>query len=173
MTGDTQRMNELRNAAPVRPRRQTSRVILAVVPIGLWSVSLVFDVASRVMGAPAFFTQASMPLIGLGVFVALVAAMTGVVDLLATRPGTRVFRASLAHLAVSLVVIGAYIGNFCWRDAILFESVPVPIGPLVLSAVSLTVLVVATSVCGLPASGTVVGSSRRAARRPVVRRLPR
>jgi uncharacterized membrane protein len=173
VTGDTQRVNELLSAAPVGARRQPSRVIMAIVPIGLWSVSLVVNVASRVQGAPGIFAEISMPLLGLGVFAALVAAMVGFVDLLAIPPGTPVFTASLVHMVVNLAVIGSYIYNFCWRDAIFFETVPVPVGPLVLSAVSLTVLVVVTSLCSRPPSGTIVRSNRREVRRPEVRRLPR
>jgi uncharacterized membrane protein len=153
-------------------------MLLTAAPILLWSVSLVFDVASRVDGAPSVLPAIALPLIGAGVFVGLAAAMVGFVDLLTVQPGSRPFRSSLVHLAVDLVVVGAYIGNFCWRDAILYETVAVPMGPLVLSAISLALLAVAGSLYGragvaLPVGSLGFSSGRRSARRPEARRLPR
>lgn len=174
MTGDTQRVHELMSAAPVRPRRHPGRVILTVAPIGLWTISLVLDVASRAAGARSIFAELSMPLIGIGVFAALAAAMLGLVDLLAIPPESRAFRIGLARLAVNVAVIVAYMTNFCWRDAILFESVPVPMGPLVLSAASLAALVLVASLDARPGPDRVViRSSPRAARRLRARRPPR
>lgn len=153
-------------------------MLLTAAPVLLWSVSLVLDVASRIDGAPNVLPAIATPLIGVGVFVGLAAAMVGFVDLLTVRPGSRPFRSNLVHLGVDMVVLGAYIGNFCWRDATLLETVAVPMGPLVLSAVSLALLAVAGSLYGragvaLPVGSRGLRSSRRAARRPEARRLPR
>ena len=48
--------------------------ILVTVPIGAWLCSLVFDIASQMVDEPAFLTQASEWLIGIGVLGAAAAA---------------------------------------------------------------------------------------------------
>src|SRR2546421_12202451 len=62
---------------------------LVAVPIGAWIASLVFDVASRLVGDPGFLVQGSRWLIGLGVLGAVAAALVGFLDLFAIPTGTR------------------------------------------------------------------------------------
>lgn len=116
--------------------------ILVTVPIGAWVSGLVFDVASRVVDAPAFLVQGSVWLIAIGVLGALLAAMVGFLDLLAIPAGTPAFRTGLVHMSLNLAVTGAYAGNFLWRQASYGEPGPVGVGQLVLAAVSLGVLAV-------------------------------
>lgn len=113
--------------------------ILVTVPIGAWVSSLVFDIASYVVGTPRPLAQGALWLIAIGVLGALAAAMLGFLDLFAIPPGSRAFRTALLHMSLNLVVTGAYVGNFFWRQAGA-RTGPVDIGPLVLSAVSLAVL---------------------------------
>lgn len=129
-------------AALAGPYGHPFHPILVTVPIGAWVASLVFDIASRIIGTPAFLTQGSTWLIAIGVIGALLAAMIGFLDLLAIPTGTRAFRTGLIHMSLNLIVTGAYIGNFFWRHVVYGHSGPVAIGPLVLSAVSLAVLAV-------------------------------
>jgi uncharacterized membrane protein len=110
---------------------------LVPVPIGAWVASFVFDVASRVVDDPAFLTQGSRWLIGLGVLGALAAATIGALDLFAIPTGTRAFRTALLHTALNLAVVAAYTVNFLLRGT---STPQVGWGPLVLSAVSLLVL---------------------------------
>ncbi len=58
--------------------------ILVTLPIGAWTCSLIFDVASKVRdgGAPSL-VDAAYWLIGIGVVGAVVAAVFGLLDLLA------------------------------------------------------------------------------------------
>src|SRR4051794_39328641 len=62
--------------------------VLVTVPIGAWVASLVFDIASRVnsKGAPSL-VDASYWLIGIGILGALLAAVFGLLDLLAVPRG--------------------------------------------------------------------------------------
>jgi uncharacterized membrane protein len=112
------------------------------VPIGAWVSGLVFDIGSRFVGTPAFLAQGAVWLIAIGVVGAAGAAMVGFLDLLAIPTGTRAFRIGLVHMSLNLVVTGAYVGNFFWRQATYGAQEPVGAGPLVLSAVSLAALAV-------------------------------
>lgn len=116
--------------------------ILVTVPIGAWVAGLVFDIASRIVDRPGFLAQGSVWLIAIGVLGALAAAMVGFLDLLAIPSGTRAFRTGLVHMGLNLAVTAAYAGNFVWRQATYGAPVPVAVGPLVLSAVSLAALAV-------------------------------
>ncbi|MCE0767413.1 DUF2231 domain-containing protein [Pseudonocardia kujensis] len=114
--------------------------ILVTVPIGAWVASLVFDIGSYVVAAPVGLEQGSRWLIAIGVVGALAAAMIGFLDLMAIPGGTRAFRTGLVHMGLNLGVTGAYVGNFFWRGALAGPFVPVGIGPLTLSAISLVAL---------------------------------
>jgi uncharacterized membrane protein len=116
--------------------------ILVTVPIGAWVTSFVFDIASRVVDAPAFLSRGAAWLIAVGLIGALLAALLGLLDFLQIPPGTPAFRVGLTHLGLNLAVVAAYIGNFFWRYADYGTVGSVRIGQLVLSAVSLAVLVV-------------------------------
>jgi uncharacterized membrane protein len=116
--------------------------ILVTVPIGAWVAGLVFDIASHVVGRPAFLAQGSQWLIAIGVIGALGAATIGFLDLLAIPTGTPAFRTGLVHMALNLAVTGAYIANFLWRQGSYDHPAAVGVGPLVLSVVSVAVLTV-------------------------------
>lgn len=138
-------MDEPRNAkAPVTmlagPYGHPFHPILVTVPIGAWTASLVFDVASRIVGKPGFLTEASEWLIGIGVLGALAAATVGFLDLLAVPTGTRAMRTALVHMSLNLAVTVAYAVNFAWRHGSYTGQGRVAVGPLVLSALSIAVL---------------------------------
>src|SRR5436190_4660928 len=111
---------------------------LVAVPIGAWIASLVFDVASRLVGDPGFLVQGSRWLIGLGVLGAVAAALVGFLDLFAIPTGTRAFRLALVHMSINLTVTVAYAVDFVIRGG--HHTGPVGWGPLVLSAVALAAL---------------------------------
>ncbi|NKZ07353.1 DUF2231 domain-containing protein [Actinomadura latina] len=112
--------------------------ILVTVPIGAWVASLVFDIASHLVGDPGFLAKGSLWLIGLGVAGALAAAATGFLDLLAVPPGTRAFRTALVHMSLNLAVTLAYAAAFGWR----FQDVTGPVAParIALSVAALAAL---------------------------------
>jgi uncharacterized membrane protein len=115
--------------------------LLVTVPIGAWTCSLVFDVASHLAGDPGFLAKGSLWLIGIGVAGALAAASAGFLDLLAIAPGTPAFRSAVVHMSLNLAVTLAYVGGFGWRmggD----RTGAVGAGPLALSAASFAVLAV-------------------------------
>jgi len=116
--------------------------MLVTVPIGAWVSVLVFDVASHVVAAPGFLTQASEWLIAVGVLGALAAALVGFLDLFAIPPGTTAFRTGLLHMSLNLLVTGAFVGNFLWRRSSYTAGHAVTIGQLALTAACLALLAV-------------------------------
>jgi uncharacterized membrane protein len=114
--------------------------MLVTVPIGAWVASLVFDVASHLVGTPGFLAQGSVWLIAIGVVGALAAAVAGFLDLFAIPTGTRAFRTGLVHMSLNLAVTAAYLVNFFWRLSSRGSPSSVTTGPLVLSVVSLAAL---------------------------------
>lgn len=137
------------SAALAGPYGHPFHPILVTVPIGAWVASLVFDVGSRFVADPAFLTEGSVWLIGLGVVGAVAAAMVGFLDLLAIPTGTRAFRTGLVHMGLNLAVTVAYVGNFLWRRAAQNPPGPVPVGPLTLSVISLLALAAAGYLGGM------------------------
>lgn len=142
MPGDVQQAKQPVSAALAGPYGHPFHPILVTIPIGAWVASLVFDIASCFIRDPGALALGSVWLIGIGVIGALLAAMVGFLDLLAIPTGTRAFRTGLLHMTLNLIVTCMYIGNFFWRNGSYGSPNPVPVGPIVLSAVSLAVLTV-------------------------------
>ncbi|MQY03784.1 DUF2231 domain-containing protein [Actinomadura macrotermitis] len=113
--------------------------ILVTVPIGAWTASLLFDLASHVVDGPAFLARASLWLVAIGVIGALAAAMFGFLDFLAIRPGTAAYRTALVHLGLNLAITAAYGASWAWRAAGTPDG-PVPIGQIILSVIAMAAL---------------------------------
>jgi uncharacterized membrane protein len=114
--------------------------MLVTVPIGAWTASLVFDIASHFVKSPAFLVQGSRWLIVVGLLGALAAACAGFLDMFAIPPHTRAYRTATLHMALNLVVTGVYAADFGWRYYGHQHAGPVPAGPLALSAACLATL---------------------------------
>lgn len=124
------------------PRGHPFHPILVTVPIGAWTSSLIFDIASHIVDEPGFLSQGSQWLIAIGGLAAIVAAVIGFLDLLVVPPSTPAFTTGLWHMSLNLLVIAAYVANFLWRFGEYGDPTAVGIGPLVLSAVSIAALAV-------------------------------
>ena len=114
--------------------------LLVTVPIGAWTASLVFDIASHVTASPGFLAQGSLWLIAVGVIGALAAACAGFLDLFGIPVGTPAFRTALVHMTLNLVVVAGYAAGFAWRYGSYHHPGPVAAGPLALSVVCLAML---------------------------------
>jgi uncharacterized membrane protein len=110
--------------------------ILVTIPIGAWVTSLVFDLGSHLADDPAPLAEGARWLIGVGVLVALAAAMVGLLDFFTIPSRTRAWRTALLHLTLT----GAYTAQFFWRPE--HPTSAVGAGPISVSAVSLAVLAV-------------------------------
>ena len=122
--------------------------ILVTIPIGAWAASLVFDITSHLVSAPAFLTAGSTWLIGIGVVGAVAAALVGFLDLLAIPARTPAFRVALTHMSLNLLVTAAYAVGFAWRQHGGSAAGPVAAAPLLLSVVSFAVLALSGSLGG-------------------------
>ena len=115
--------------------------ILVTIPIGGWIASLVFDIASRASdaGSPGL-VMASHWLILIGVGGAALAAVFGLLDLLAIPTGTKAFRTGITHMVLNVVVLAAFVANFLWRHGDYETMSKVSVGQIALSVVSLAAL---------------------------------
>jgi uncharacterized membrane protein len=93
--------------------------------------------------------QGSQWLIAIGVIGALLGAMIGFLDLLAIPTGTPAFRVALLHMTLNVAIVTAYVVNFIWRHNSYGQPAAVGLGPLVLSACSLALLVVSGFLGGM------------------------
>jgi uncharacterized membrane protein len=115
--------------------------ILVTVPIGAWVASLVLDIGSRTAGDGGALARGAYWLIGIGVIGALIAAVFGLLDLLAVPRRTVALRVGVIHLVLNLTVVGLFVASFIWRadrDA----QAPTSAGLFVLSGVALVLLAV-------------------------------
>jgi uncharacterized membrane protein len=115
--------------------------ILVTVPIGAWVLSLVFDIAAVYSGEPEVFVKGAFWLIGAGIIGAVVAALFGLLDLLAIPRGTPAFRTGLLHLALNLAVVAIFAVSFALRRSHLDEA-DATVAAVVLSVVALALLAV-------------------------------
>jgi uncharacterized membrane protein len=117
--------------------------IFVTIPIGAWIASLLFDIGSRVTdGGSAGLVMASHWLILIGIAGAAVAAVFGLLDLLAIPTGTKAFRTGITHMLINVVVLGAYVVSFFWRHGDYDEVTEVSSGQIALSVVALALLAV-------------------------------
>jgi uncharacterized membrane protein len=140
MTNELRQAKQPVSAALAGPYGHPFHPMLVTVPIGAWTTSLIFDIASHVAAHPAFLARGSTWLIAIGVIGALIAGMIGFLDLAAIPVGTPAFRTALLHMSLVLLVTFGYIGGFVWRQSGHSPSGPVSAGPLALSVLSLAVL---------------------------------
>ncbi|WP_049567361.1 DUF2231 domain-containing protein [Nonomuraea sp. SBT364] len=118
--------------------------MLVTVPIGAWVASLVFDLASLVVGDAGFLAKGALWLIAIGVIGAVAAAAFGFLDFLGIEPGTAAFRTAVAHLGLNLAVTALFGAAWAWRA----PGGPVGAGQLALSAAGLAVLAVSGALGG-------------------------
>ncbi|WP_052669035.1 DUF2231 domain-containing protein [Nitriliruptor alkaliphilus] len=107
--------------------------LVVTVPIGAWVASMAFDLASRWATDPHVFATGSRWLLALGVVGAVVAAMIGVLDLLAIPGGTVARRTGYLHMSLNLLVTALYTVSFLLRNG----EGPVPWSLVALSVAGL------------------------------------
>jgi uncharacterized membrane protein len=113
--------------------------IAVTIPIGAWTLSLVFDLVSRWAGEDEVFVKASFWLIGAGIVGAVLAAALGLMDLATIPRRTPAFATGLTHAGLNTVVLALYAVSFLLRRDHLDEG-DVTVAAFVLSAVAFAVL---------------------------------
>jgi uncharacterized membrane protein len=143
MRRDRARTDELHAKQPVTtvagPYGHPFHPILVTLPIGAWVTSLVLDIASRTAPNGGALSRGAAWLIGVGVIGALVAALFGLMDLLAIPRDTPARNVGLAHMTINLVVVACFVGSFAWRMA-RGSTVPTDWPLFVLSGIALALL---------------------------------
>lgn len=112
--------------------------MLVTVPIGAWTASIIFDVASRTVEDGAALGRAAWWLIGIGVLGAVAAAVFGFLDYLTIPGGTMAKRTGTLHLILNVATLALFASAFAIRmdDAATETS----IGLIVVSVVALGML---------------------------------
>jgi uncharacterized membrane protein len=124
--------------------------LLVTVPIGSWVAAFLFDIASRSSSDGKPFAEAAYWLIGLGVISALLAAVFGLMDLMAIPTGTKAFRVALTHLILNVTVVVLFAISFLIRAADVYGK-PTSVGLFILSIVALAILTVSGWLGGMMA----------------------
>lgn len=112
---------------------------VVAVPIGAWIASVLFDLASHVVDDPQFLVRGAAWLLAIGVLGAAVAAVLGLLDLLAIPRGTTAMRTAVMHAVLNSTALVAFLASLLWRRGDL-DADGTPTGPLVLSLVALVVV---------------------------------
>lgn len=90
--------------------------VVAAVAMGAWVMALAFDAVSWVSSTEWVYARGAWLLTALGVVVGLVAALLGVVDLLAIDRSSPAFRIGIRHLAAMDVAIVLFAFSFVVRN---------------------------------------------------------
>ncbi|MDX8143210.1 hypothetical protein SAMN04488074_11985 [Lentzea albidocapillata subsp. violacea] len=133
------------DAARSRPWRRHTRphAVLAVLPVGCWSVSLVLDFTSRSAVDPAAHVRGATSLIGWGLLAAGAAGVVGFLDSMPIPARTKAFRLALVHFGLMTVAFIAFLTGYVLRKA---EPLNQPVGVQALVASLLGALFLLTGV---------------------------
>lgn len=78
---------------------------VVMIPIGAWTASVIFDIASLFTDDRELFVVGAQWLIAIGVVGAVVAAVLGLLDLRVIAPATKARRTALTHLGFNLAAV--------------------------------------------------------------------
>jgi len=131
------------------------------MPIGLFVLSLLFDVASYI-GMERWFYEGALYTMALGIVTAGIAAIPGLVDYSDIRSDHPAKRTATAHLVLNVVVVALYAVD-AWLRYQDMERYRPTLGCLMLSLVAMAVLSVSGYLGGrlVYADGIAVGRHRR------------
>jgi uncharacterized membrane protein len=111
--------------------------ILVSLPVGLWSFSLICDLMGIIQRENSLWQSVAFYALVGGTIGALLAALPGVIDLLALkRPYLR--RIGLTHMTLNLIVIAIFVGDIALRAS---DAIGI-IGPAIVSVIGIALLAV-------------------------------
>jgi uncharacterized membrane protein/nitrite reductase/ring-hydroxylating ferredoxin subunit len=122
-----------------KPLRHPLHPILVHFPIGLFILSLLFDLGSLAFPSTPNLVRDAFYAMVLGIIGALIAAVPGLVDYTDIRNDHPGKRTATAHLTLNLIVVGLYGINLGVRSSTL-DALRTPAGPLILSLVGIALL---------------------------------
>jgi uncharacterized membrane protein len=88
--------------------------VLVVLPLGFLGSAVALDAVTLASGSPALGVVTTWD-IGAGLATGVVAAVFGLVDLLAVPAGARAFRAGVAHAVLGVVVLELFAASLALR----------------------------------------------------------
>lgn len=132
----------MKRSALAGPEGHPFHSFVVPLPIGAFVSSLIFDILThtRAGGLP-YLVDGAFWLIGVGLIGALVAAVFGVLDLLAIARDSPAFRTALTHVALNVAAAVLFIIGYVWRAGDHVELDKTRWGQLALSAVAVSVLI--------------------------------
>ena len=115
---------------------------VVLLPVGAFVSSLIFDILTYTKedGLP-YLVDGAFWLIGVGLIGALVAAVFGLLDLLAIGCGSRPFTIGLWHLSLNAGAAVLFVIGYVWRAGDHVELDRTQWGQLTLNAVAVCVLI--------------------------------
>jgi uncharacterized membrane protein len=113
--------------------------MLVTLPIGAWTMSVVFDVVRLAGGEDRSWAVGAFWLVVFGILGAGAAAVFGLLDLLAIPRGTRAFATGVPHMALNVAALGLFAASALSRAGTL-DSGDVPGVATALSLVAFVVL---------------------------------
>ena len=126
------------------PEGHPFHALVVPLPVGAFVSSLIFDVLTRTRaGGLPYLVDGAFWLIGVGLIGALVAAVFGVLDLLAIPRRTPPFTTAVTHLTLNLAASVLFLIGYAWRAGDHVELDKTQPGQLALSCVAVGLLVVA------------------------------
>jgi len=91
--------------------------MMVTLPIGAWVASVVFDIVALASSEnEGTFAKGAYWLIAIGIVGAVLAAIFGLMDLLAIPRGSRAFRTGVTHMILNLAVVIVFAVNFAVRS---------------------------------------------------------
>lgn len=150
-----------------RPLGHPIHPLLVHLPIGLWTLSFLFDLANRLATPENWLVQAAFYTLAVGLAAAVVAALFGVVDWVDIRADHPARAVANTHMLLNLAAMALYLVNGWVRLSALDENA-VPLVPLALSFVALTGVYLSGYLGGrlVYDEGVGVGRHRRAGELP-------
>src|SRR5437762_7831084 len=142
-----------------KPLRHPLHPMLVHFPIGLFLLSLSFELASLVFPSVPNLVRDSFYAMLLGVITALIAAVPGVVDYTDIRSDHPAKRTATTHLTLNLIVVALYGINLGVRSSSLVDP-KISFGSLILSVVGVALM----SVSGYVGGRLVIEGGIRAGR---------
>jgi len=114
--------------------------VLVTLPIGAWTIAVVFDLISYASAAPQIWSRGAMWLMLFGVLGAALAAIFGSVDLLNVPRGTKAFATGRLHAVLNSTALVIFLCNFIWRFRTQDSWNAAPVASLVISFVGMAVV---------------------------------
>jgi nitrite reductase/ring-hydroxylating ferredoxin subunit/uncharacterized membrane protein len=125
--------NPLKELLQGKPLGHPLHPALVHFPIGLFVLSLLFDLASYFFGGEDWLPAAALITLGLGLGMALLAAVPGLVDWLDIRGDHPSKGRATTHMLLNLGAIGLYAIDLLLRSTNVTDTGPTPTIPLLLS----------------------------------------